>query len=145
MKKRVFNLFMVFAVSVAICIPTNAAREYEENFREVKYMKFKRILSVALVCAVMISCVTNVAATQTNEADSFVVHSTESISTTRASGEFEMTVSAKTKAIADSSLCNGLPVCIIYERVNRYTVSLAVMLTSSATYGKTFLNRKRLR
>ena len=66
-------------------------------------MKFKRILSVALVCAVMISCVTNVAATQTNEADSFVVHSTESISTTRASGEFEMTVSAKTKAIADSS------------------------------------------
>ena len=54
MKKRVFNLFMVFAVSVAICIPTNAAREYEENFREVKYMKFKRILSVALVCAVMI-------------------------------------------------------------------------------------------
>ena len=67
-------------------------------------MRFKRILSVALVCAVMISCVTNVAATQTNEADSFVVHSTESISTTRASGEFEMTVSAKTKAIADSSL-----------------------------------------
>lgn len=66
-------------------------------------MRFKRILSVALVCAVMISCVTNVAATQTNEADSFVVHSTESISTTRASGEFEMTVSAKTKAIADSS------------------------------------------
>mgnify|MGYP003400552024 CR=1 FL=1 len=61
-------------------------------------MRFKRILSVALVCAVMISCVTNVAATQTNEADS-----TESISTTRASGEFEMTVSAKTKAIADSS------------------------------------------
>lgn len=40
-------------------------------------MRFKRILSVALVCAVMISCVTNVAATQTNEADSFVVHSTE--------------------------------------------------------------------
>ena len=66
-------------------------------------MRFKRILSVALVCAVMISCVTNVAATQTNEADSFVVHSTGSISTTRASGEFEMTVSAKTKAIADSS------------------------------------------
>ena len=34
MKKRVFNLFMVFAVSVAICIPTNAAREYEENFSD---------------------------------------------------------------------------------------------------------------
>lgn len=44
-----------------------------------------------------------------------------------------------------ASLCNGLPVCIIYERVNRYTVSLAVMLISSATYGKMFLNRKRLR
>ena len=57
-------------------------------------MRFKRILSVALVCAVMISCVTNVAATQTNEADMCVVHSTESISTTRASGEFDMTVSA---------------------------------------------------
>lgn len=66
-------------------------------------MKFKKILCVALVCAVMMSCITNVAAIQTDNTDGFVEHSTVALSTTRASGEFEMTVSAKTKAIADSS------------------------------------------
>ena len=66
-------------------------------------MKSKKILYVALVCAVMMSCVTNVAAIQVDNTDGFVEHSTVAISTTRASGEFEMTVSAKTKAIADSS------------------------------------------
>ena len=30
----------------------------------------------------------------------------------------------------------------IYERVNRYTVNFMVMLTTSATYGKMFLDRK---
>lgn len=30
----------------------------------------------------------------------------------------------------------------IYERVNRYTVNFVVMLTTSATYGKMFLDRK---
>lgn len=49
------------------------------------------------------SCITNVVAIQTDDTDGFVEHSTAAISTTRASGEFEMTVSAKTKAIADSS------------------------------------------
>lgn len=67
-------------------------------------MKFKKILCAALVCAVMMmSCITNVVAIQTDDTDGFVEHSTAAISTTRASGEFEMTVSAKTKAIADSS------------------------------------------
>lgn len=37
---------------------------------------------------------------------------------------------------------NGLPVCAMRERVNRYTVSFVVMLTTSATYGKMFLDRK---
>lgn len=63
-------------------------------------MKSKKILYVALVCAVMMSCVANVAAIQADNMDG---HSTVVLSTTRASGEFEMTVSAKTKAIADSS------------------------------------------
>lgn len=66
-------------------------------------MKFKKILCAALVCAVMMSCITNVVAIQTDDTDGFVEHSTAAISTTRASGEFEMTVSAKTTAIADSS------------------------------------------
>ncbi len=66
-------------------------------------MKSKKILCVALVCAVMMSCITNVAAIQTDNTDGFVENSTVALSTTRASGEFEMTVSAKTKAIADSS------------------------------------------
>ena len=38
--------------------------------------------------------------------------------------------------------CNGLPVCAMHERVNRYTVNFVVMLTTSATYGKMFLDRK---
>lgn len=63
-------------------------------------MKSKKILYVALVCAVMMSCVANVAAIQADNMDG---HNTVVLSTTRASGEFEMTVSAKTKAIADSS------------------------------------------
>ena len=66
-------------------------------------MKSRKILCVALVCAVMMSCITNVAAIQTDNTDCFVENSTVALSTTRASGEFEMTVSAKTKAIADSS------------------------------------------
>ena len=33
----------------------------------------------------------------------------------------------------------------IYERVNRYTVSFGNMLTLPVTYGKMFLDRKRLR
>lgn len=66
-------------------------------------MKSKKILCVALVCAVMMSCITNVAAIQTDNTDGFVENNTVALSTTRASGEFEMTVSAKTKAIADSS------------------------------------------
>ena len=66
-------------------------------------MKFKKIWCAALGCAVMMSCITNVVAIQTDDTDGFVEHSTAAISTTRASGEFEMTVSAKTKAIADSS------------------------------------------
>lgn len=37
---------------------------------------------------------------------------------------------------------NGLPVCAMRERVNRYTVNFAVMLTTSAMYGKMFLDRK---
>lgn len=37
---------------------------------------------------------------------------------------------------------NGLPVCAMRERVNRYTVKYWYMLTASATYGKMFLNRK---
>ena len=40
------------------------------------------------------------------------------------------------------SLYNGLPVCAMRERVNRYTVNFVVMLTTSATYGKMFLDRK---
>lgn len=37
---------------------------------------------------------------------------------------------------------NGLSVCAMRERVNRYTVNFVVMLTTSATYGKMFLDRK---
>ena len=37
---------------------------------------------------------------------------------------------------------NGLPVYAMRERVNRYTVNFVVMLTTSATYGKMFLDRK---
>ena len=70
----------------------------------MKYMKSKRFLCTVLACVVMISCITNVAAIQEEVADDFVEYNTESILTTRAIGEFEMTVSAKTKAIADSSL-----------------------------------------
>lgn len=43
---------------------------------------------------------------------------------------------------APSLLYNGLPVCAMRERVNRYTVNFMVMLTTSATYGKMFLDRK---
>lgn len=39
-------------------------------------------------------------------------------------------------------LNNGLPVCAMRERVNRYTVSYWNMLTLSAMYGKMFLHRK---
>lgn len=67
-------------------------------------MKSKRFLCTVLACVVMISCITNAAAIQEEVADDFVEYNTESILTTRAIGEFEMTVSAKTKAIADSSL-----------------------------------------
>lgn len=66
-------------------------------------MKSKRFLCTVLACVVMISCITNAAAIQEEVADDFVEYNTESILTTRAIGEFEMTVSAKTKAIADSS------------------------------------------
>lgn len=66
-------------------------------------MKSKKILCAVLVCAVMMSCITNVAAIQADNTDGLVERRTAAISTTRASGEFEMTVSAKTKAIADSS------------------------------------------
>ena len=41
-----------------------------------------------------------------------------------------------------SAANNGLPVCAMRERVNRYTVKYWFMLTASATYGKMFLNRK---
>lgn len=67
-------------------------------------MKSKRFLCTVLACVVMISCITNAAAIQEEVADDFVEYNTESILTTRAIGEFEMTVSAKTKAIADSIL-----------------------------------------
>lgn len=40
---------------------------------------------------------------------------------------------------------NGLPVCAMRERVNRYAVSFGNMLTLPVTYGKMSLNRKRLR
>ena len=40
---------------------------------------------------------------------------------------------------------NGLPVCAMRERVNRYTVNYWYMLTASATYGKMLLIRKGLR
>ena len=62
-------------------------------------MKSKRFLCTVLACVVMISCITNAAAIQEEVADDFVEYNTESILTTRAIGEFEMTVSAKTKAI----------------------------------------------
>lgn len=39
-------------------------------------------------------------------------------------------------------LYNGLPVCAMRERVNRYNLNSRCMLTASATYGKMFLNRK---
>lgn len=61
-------------------------------------MKSKRFLCTVLACVVMISCITNAAAIQEEVADDFVEYNTESILTTRAIGEFEMTVSAKTKA-----------------------------------------------
>ena len=37
---------------------------------------------------------------------------------------------------------NGLPVCAIRERVNRYTVNFGNILTLPVTYGKMFLDRK---
>ena len=37
---------------------------------------------------------------------------------------------------------NGLPVCAMRERVNRYTVSYLNMLTLSAMYGKMISYRK---
>lgn len=37
---------------------------------------------------------------------------------------------------------NGLPVCAMRERINRYTVSYWNMLTLSAMYGKISLQRK---
>lgn len=37
---------------------------------------------------------------------------------------------------------NGLPVCAICERVNRYTVKFSNMLTLPVTYGKMSLDRK---
>lgn len=36
---------------------------------------------------------------------------------------------------------NGLPVCAMRERVNRYTVGFWNMLTPSAMYGKMILHR----
>ena len=35
---------------------------------------------------------------------------------------------------------NGLPVCAMRERVNRYTVNFDNMLTLPVTYGKMFLD-----
>lgn len=37
---------------------------------------------------------------------------------------------------------NGLPVCTMCERVNRYTVNFDNILTLPVTYGKMFLDRK---
>ena len=67
-------------------------------------MKSKRFLCTVLVCAAIISCITNAAAIRTEDTDNLVDYNTEMILTTRAISEFEMTVSAKTKAISDSSL-----------------------------------------
>lgn len=39
-------------------------------------------------------------------------------------------------------LYNGLPVCAMRERVNRYMFSYWNMLTLSTVYGKMFLHRK---
>lgn len=96
-------------------------------------MKSKRFLCTVLACVVMISCITNAAAIQEEVADDFVEYNTESILTTRAIGEFEMTVSAKTKAIADSSLsleagdtvrinASCVSVCYKYERPHQRSV-----------------------
>lgn len=40
---------------------------------------------------------------------------------------------------------NGLPVCAMRERVNRYTVNFAYMLTCPVYYGNMVSGRKRLR
>lgn len=37
---------------------------------------------------------------------------------------------------------NGLPVCAMRERVNRYEIRFGNMLTLPVTYGKMFLDRK---
>jgi hypothetical protein len=47
--------------------------------------------------------------------------------------------------MAAPTFYNGLPVCAMRERVNRYTVSYWNMLTLFAMYGKMFLHKKRLR
>ena len=44
--------------------------------------------------------------------------------------------------MAAPTFYNGLPVCAMRERVNRYTVSYLNMLTPSAMYGKISLQRK---
>ena len=46
------------------------------------------------------------------------------------------------KAPCTGGFFNGLPVCAMRERVNRYTVKCWYMLTASTTYGKMFLSRK---
>ena len=45
-------------------------------------------------------------------------------------------------SVCSVSLYNGLPVYAMCERVCRYAVNFVVMLTTSATYGKMFLDRK---
>ena len=46
------------------------------------------------------------------------------------------------EAACGVSFYNGLPVCAMRERVNRYTVNFDNMLTLPVTYGKMFLDRK---
>ena len=44
--------------------------------------------------------------------------------------------------MAAPTFYNGLPVCAMRERVNRYMFSYWNMLTLSTVYGKMFLHRK---
>ena len=50
--------------------------------------------------------------------------------------------SALTVTMKKDHIYNGLPVCAICERVNRYTVKFSNMLTLPVTYGKMSLDRK---
>lgn len=48
----------------------------------------------------------------------------------------------RSKIATPTFLYNGLPVCAMRERVNRYTVRFGNILTLPVTYGKMFLDRK---